>query len=203
MQNLLILLFAILALGCHAQNAEYLAKKFHTLADYKVIRADFIQTRRIAELDMQVKIEGNMVCEKNGRLRWQVTSPVSSVTVIGKDELRHFDAETGKMAVIRPDKFPWMEILRSCMTDWLSGDPEQLARRFELSAKDDRTLRLIPKEMQLKQIFKSVEIRADGQFHAVEAIVIEEKSGDRLDIRFLNVRKNPVLSEKTWWLPPS
>ena len=203
MQTFLILLFSVLALVCSARNADDLARKFKSVAEYKTIRADFIQTRCLAELDMQVKIEGHMACEKNGRLLWQVKSPVSSVTVIGKDELRHFDAETGKTAVIRPDKFPWLEILRSCMNDWLSGDPEQLAKRFELTAKDDRTLRLIPKETQLKQIFKSVEIRADVRFRNVESIVIEEMSGDRMEIRFLNVRKNPVLTDKTWRLPPS
>ena len=203
MQTFLILLFAGLALGCSAQNAAVLAEKFRAAADYKAIMADFVQTRTLAELDMKVRIEGNMVCEKNGRLRWQVNSPVRSVTLIGKDELRHFDAETGKTAVIRPDKFPWLQVLRECMTDWLSADPDRLARRFELTVKDGHTLRLFPKEMQIRQIFKAVEIRADAAFRSIESIVIEENSGDRLEIRFLKVRKNPALTEKIWRMPSS
>lgn len=202
MQTFLTVLLSLFITGCYAGDAAELAAKFRKVADYQAVRADFVQTRRMAELDMQVEIKGEMICEKNGRLRWQVKSPVRSVTVIGKNDLRHFDAETGKMNVIRPEKFPWLQILRECMSDWISGDPERLSRRFELTAKDGRTLRLFPKENQLKQIFKAVEIQADERFGAIESIVIEEKSGDRLEIRFLKVRKNPALTENDWRMPP-
>ena len=78
MQTVLILLLTALCLAGSAQNADELAGKFRTIADYQVIRADFVQIRRVAELDMQVEIKGEMTCEKNGRLRWQVKSPVRS-----------------------------------------------------------------------------------------------------------------------------
>ncbi len=201
MQTFLILLFAALALGCSAQNAENPIEKFRTVADYQVIRADFVQTRKLAELDMKVVFTGEMVCEKNGRLRWQVKTPVRSITVIGENLLKHYDGETGKLAVIRQDRFPWLEMLEKCMSDWISGDPARLARRFEISAKDARTLRLLPKEPALKEIFNAAEIRADARFGAIESIAIEERSGDRLEIRFQNIRKNPVLPESIWELP--
>ena len=200
MQTFLILLLSVLALGCSAQNAGNPAGKFHAVADYRVIRAEFVQTRHLAELDMKVVFTGEMICEKNGRLRWQVKSPVRSITVISNSILKHYDGETGKISVIRQDRFPWLEMLEKCMSDWISGDPAQLARRFELSAKDARTLRLLPKEPALKEIFKAAEIRAAARFDAVESISIEEKSGDRLEIRFRNIRKNPVLPESIWEL---
>ncbi|MBQ9337225.1 MAG: outer membrane lipoprotein carrier protein LolA [Lentisphaeria bacterium] len=198
---LTIFLF-LAALVCSA-GTEELTRKFHTLAVYRTIRADFIQTRRLTELDMTIEIRGEMVCEKNGRLRWQVNSPVRSVTVIADDTLTHFDAETGKTSRIEQRKFPWLKVLRSCLTDWISGDPERLAKRFELTAKDERTLRLTPKEAALKNMFRSVEIRADAAFAAIETIAIEETSGDILTIRFVNVRKDPAgLSDKTWRAAP-
>ncbi len=201
MQTFLILLLAALVLGCSAQNAENPAGKFRAVADYQVIRADFIQTRKLAELDMKVVFTGEMICEKNGRLRWQVKTPVRSITVIGGNLLKHYDGETGKLSVIRQDRFPWLEMLEKCMGDWISGDPAQLTRRFEISVKDARTLRLIPKEPALKEIFNAAEIRANDRFSAIESISIEEKSGDRLEIRFQNIRKNPVLPESIWELP--
>lgn len=201
MQTFLMLLFPVLAFASSAQDAADPAGKFRTVADYRVIRADFVQTRHLAELDMKVVFTGEMVCEKNGRLRWQVKSPVSSMTVIGENLLKHYDGETGKLSVIRQDRFPWLEMLEKCMSDWISGDPAQLARRFELTAKDARTLRLLPKDPALKEIFSAAEIRADARFDAVESISIEERSGDRLEIRFRNIRKNPVLPEGIWELP--
>lgn len=200
MQTFLILLLSVLALGCSAVDAGNPAGKFRVIADYQVIRADFVQTRQLAELDMKVVFTGEMICEKNGRLRWQVKTPVRSITVISNNILKHYDGETGKTSVIRQDRFPWLEMLEKCLSDWISGDPAQLARRFEISAKDARTLRLLPKEPALKEIFKAAEIRADARFVAIESISIEEKSGDRLEIRFQNIRKNPVLPESIWEL---
>ena len=200
MPAFLTLLLLAVSWVCSA-GTEELTQKFRALADYRTIRADFIQTRYLKELDMRVEIKGEMDCEKNGRLRWEVKSPVRSITIMGKTELRHLDIETGKRTAIQAQKFPWLQILRDCLTDWISCDPDRLARRFELSVKDDHTLRLLPKETQLKQIFQSVEIRADLPFRTIEAIIIEEISGDRLEIRFLKVQKNPVLPEKLWRMP--
>ena len=198
----LISVLLLLAAMVGSAGEHPLLEKFRKTADYKVFQADFIQIRHLAELDMKVEIRGEMICEKNGRLRWQVKSPIKSITVIHQNELRHFDGETGKLAVIDSARFPWLGILRDCMTDWITADPERLKRRFRLETKDSRTLCLQPGNDQLRQIFKAVEIRLSADFKAIEQIRIEEKSGDRLTIRFSRIRKNPVLPEKIWQLPP-
>ena len=190
---------------CSAQSRSEtdLLTGFRALADYKIIRADFVQTRHVAELDMKIEIKGEMICENGGRLRWQVNSPVCSVSVIDKEQIRYFDAEAGKTLVIQQSRFPWLKVLRECLADWISGDPERLGRRFERMVLPPRTLRLLPKESTLKQIFKSVEIRANPEFNAIETIVIEELSGYRLEIRFVKVQKNPVLPYQIWRMPPT
>ena len=201
--HLTSLLFLLtMSFGVCAQSIDSLSARFRKIADYRTIRADFIQTRFLSELEMKIEIRGEMISEKNGRLRWLVRSPVKSISLIGADELKHWDGETGKLAVIQQSRFPWLAVLRDCMNDWLSGDPERLRTGFELQVKDAHTLRLLPKAAQLKTIFKAVEIRADAKFDAIETITIEETSGDRLEIRFVSVRKNPVLTEKIWRLPP-
>ncbi|MBO4648524.1 MAG: outer membrane lipoprotein carrier protein LolA [Lentisphaeria bacterium] len=198
--SLLVLL--TLSFGVCAQNIDSLSTRFRKIADYRTIRADFIQTRTLAELEMKIEIQGEMISEKNGRLRWLVRSPVKSITIIGQNELKHWDGETGKLSVIQQSRFPWLAVLRDCMNDWLSGDPDRLKKRFELTVKDGRILRLAPKEDGLKALFKAVEIRADASCDVIEAITIEETSGDRLEIRFVSVRKDPVLAESIWRLPP-
>ena len=198
----LVTVLLILAAFLGSAQDNSLAERFRKAADYRTIQANFVQTRQLTELDMKVEIRGEMVCEKNGRLLWLVKSPIRSITVIKQNELRHFDGETGKLAVIDSSKFPWLGVLRDCMTDWIAADPERLHQRFELETKDSRTLRLRPKIDQLRQIFNAVEIRLSSDFDTVEQILIEEKSGDRLTICFIKVRKNPVLPEKIWQLPP-
>jgi len=197
----LVTVLLILAAFLSSAQDNSLAERFRKAADYRTIQADFVQTRHLKELGMKVEIRGEMVCEKNGRLRWQVKSPIQSITVIKQNELRHFDGETGKLAVIDSSKFPWLGVLRDCMTDWIAADPERLHQRFKLENKDSRTLRLQPENDQLRQIFNAVEIRLSADCKTVEQILIEEKSGDRLTICFIKVRKNPVLPEKIWQLP--
>ena len=71
----------------------------------KVVAADFSQIRHLRELDMDVESRGSMVCELDGRLRWQIDDPVKSVTVIDRERLTHFDAETGKTGAIGAGEF--------------------------------------------------------------------------------------------------
>ena len=200
MQTFLIGLLSVLFFCCSAQDVKTLAEKFRTAADYQAIRADFIQTRTLKELDMQVEIKGEMINERNGRLRWHVKVPFQSITLIGLQTLEHY--ESGKTVAVGIRQLPpGLAILRECFSEWISGDPDRLSKRFELAAKDDHTLRLIPKETGLKEFFRSVEIRADAAFSAVECIRIEESSGDLLEIRFRNVVKNPPLNEEIWKMP--
>ena len=103
------------------------------LARSRVVAADFVQTRRLAGMDMAVEITGSMVFERGGRLRWQVDAPVRSVTVIERDKLTHFDGENGKLAVIRQETFPWMKVLRDSLDDWLAGDPKRFEGRFAVT----------------------------------------------------------------------
>ena len=43
-----------------------------------VVQADFIQTRFLKDLEMEIRITGSMVYERNGRIRWEVKDPVKS-----------------------------------------------------------------------------------------------------------------------------
>ena len=202
MQTFLTLLFSLFFLGCSVRGADALAEKFRAIADYRTIRADFIQTRFLKELDMKVAIEGEMICEKNGRIRWQVKSPFRSITLIGSRSLEHFDGETGKTVVMDSGRLPHgIDILRDCLSEWISGDPDRLSKRFELAEKDECTLRLLPKNAGLGKLFSAVEITAGKTFDSIDRIRIEEASGDLLEIRFLNVVKNPPMSEEIWKMP--
>lgn len=202
MQTLLTLFLCLLFSIGYAQDAGALAEKFRAAADYRTVKADFLQTRFLKELEMKVEIRGEMVSEKNGRLRWQVDSPFRSVTLIGPQKLEHYDAGTGKTSVISASQLPpGVAILRDCLSEWISGDPDRMGKRFDLAEKDDHTLRLVPKDAGLKQFFLSVEITAGKDFATVERIRIEELSGDLLEIRFLNIVKDPPLTAEIWKIP--
>lgn len=178
------------------------AAMMQNLARCRVVTADFVQTRRLAGMDMAVEITGSMVFERGGRLRWQVDAPVRSVTVIERDKLTHFDGESGKLAVIRQETFPWMKVLRDSLDDWLAGDPKRFEGRFAVTSPEPHTLRLVPCGETLKKLYRSVEIELAPDGGSIAAVRLEENTGDRLEIRFLKVKNDPELPQTIWRMPP-
>ena len=197
LSRILLLLSVFGAAAGAAENAELLKT-----ARCRVISADFVQTRRLAELDMEVRITGRMVSELDGRLRWQVDSPVRSVTVIDREKLTHYDGETKKLSVIRREAFPWLRILRDSLDDWLSGDKTRLARRFQVSSPRPRTVLLVPRESARRKLFRCVELEFSEKGDFITVIRIAESSGDKLEIRFSQLRRDPPLPRDLWRMPP-
>ena len=197
----LIAVLVISALNFAVSGGEA-AEAFRLAAAPALVAADFVQVRHLKELDMQVEIRGRMLRERVGRLRWQVDSPVRSVTVIGRDKLVHFDRETRKLAVLDPAAVPGMRTLQECFTDWLSGDPERLKRNFDLARSAPDTLLLRPREAGVRELYREIELRFDSERGVLRAIRICERSGDRMEIRFENIRIDPDVPADVWRMPP-
>lgn len=168
------------------------------LAGNPFTAADFVQTRKLAELDMKLEIRGKMLSERDGRLRWQTDAPLRSVTVIDRDKLAHFDRESGKTAVLKNRDLPWLGVLRECMNDWLGGDKERIEKRFKVTSPDDRSLLLVPKDKQLENFFRAIRLELSTDGNCLERIVMEERGGDTLEIRFLNVVHPAEVPEGAW-----
>lgn len=200
MRHSLTLFMLLFALAVPAAGAD--APAVPEKVSYRVIAADFLQIRRLAELNMEVRITGSMVSELNGRLRWQVNSPVRSITVIDREKLTHYDAETKKLSVIRQESFPWLRILRDSLDDWLSGDRTRLTNRFLVSMPRPRTVRLVPRDAAQKKLFGSVELDFAEKDDLVTTVRIEESTGDKLEIRFSQLRRDPALPKEIWQVPP-
>ena len=190
MPLVLILLLTLLTAAAHAGEPA------------RVIAADFVQTRRLAGMDMAVEITGSMVFERGGRLRWQVDAPVRSVTVIEPDKLTHFDGETGKLAVVPKTAFPWLKLLRDSLDDWLSGDRLRLSGKFETASPERGVLALTPRDPEIRKLYRRAVIRFAPDGETVDSVRIEEPSGDVLTIEFFQVRKDPVLPATIWRMPP-
>ena len=201
MPRTLTILLCLFALAASAA-APDAGTKMLKLSRHRVVAAKFVQIRRIAELGMEVKSTGSMVSELDGRLRWQVDSPVRSVTVIDREKLTHVDGDTGKVAVIEQEKFPWLKMLRSALDDWLSGDPKRIAERFDVTTPRPDTLHLVPRDAALKKLCSCVDIAISERGDAISSIRIAEPGGDTLEIRFSEVVNDPQLPPDIWRMPP-
>ena len=194
-----LLLFAA-ALLCGGGDPAF-AAALQRVGSCRTVAADFTQTRWLRDLDMEVAIRGSMVSEKRGRLLWRVADPVPSVTLITDRKLLHWDGSTGKVAELAAD-LPWLKLLRDSFIDCLSGDLENLSRHFAVEPVPPATLRLKPLTPELGKLYAGIEITIDPKRDAVSRIVLDEPSGDRMTIRFDNVRRDPATPESFWTIPP-
>lgn len=198
-----LILTVCLFLVCTALTASQTpADRLAPLKKVQITSADFTQIRTIADLDMQVEIKGSMIYERNGRLRWQVDSPVRTITIIGSDQLQNYDCETEKLTRIDAKKFPWLTLLRECFTDTFSGDPDALQKQFKIREISPHVLELTPTDAAFINWVQKMKITFRQDFSAVEKVEILEKSGDKLEIIYCNIKLDPVLPESIWKLPP-
>ena len=199
----LALLFAapLLCGGENAALAAALASALKRIGDCRAVAADFTQTRKLADLDMEVVIRGSMVSEKHGRLLWRVDDPVPSVTLITERKLLHWDRATGRVSELAAD-LPWLRLLRDSFTDCLSGDVEKLKRFFAVAEVPPDKLRLTPLTPELKKLYAGIGIVVDLKRDAIAELILDEPSGDRMTIRFDKVRRDPETPEKLWRIPP-
>lgn len=164
-----------------------------------VVQADFIQTRFLKDLEMEIRITGSMVYERNGRIRWEVKDPVKSITVIGKDFLRHYDGDTGKVAELKGKDASWVKLLHSSFSDWLSGDMKKLAENQDCTVEkvSEREFRFTARKKD-KGLFKTLFITFNKEKNGISRILLEEHSGDTMKIEFRAVKHDPVLPDSIW-----
>ena len=201
MRTLILTVFFLLP-GIFLSAAQPLAERLAPLKKVKVTTADYTQIRTIADLEMQVTIQGSMIYEKDGRLRWQADSPVRTITIIGQESLQNYDCETKKLITLDAKKFPWLKLIRECFTDSFAGDPGKLQKRFQIKEITPHILELKPADPLLADWVRTLQLTFRQDFTAVEKVEIQEKSGDKLEILYRNIKIDPVLPETLWKLPP-
>ena len=197
----LLLLFAAAPVRGGAGESPELAAALKRIGECRAVAAKFTQIRQLKDIDMEIVIRGSMASEKDGRLLWRVDDPVPSVTLITGGKLVHWDKTTGKVAELAAD-LPWLKLLRDSFIDCLSGDVEKLRRSFEVGIVPPDKLRLTPLTPELKQLYAAVELVVDLKRDVLSALILDEPSGDRMTIRFEEVRRDPELPESWWRIPP-
>lgn len=181
-----------------AQFSERLAP----FAKWQTVQADYVQTRKIKSLDLNLVITGSMVLEKNGRLLWHAKSPLPSMVIISADSLRLWDAETNQVTTVSASRFPWLKLIYSSMSEWLSGDIKKLENSSRITIKDKHTLELVPEQEFFLKFVSKVEISFTSAYDAVKTMILFENNGDILHFEYKNIILNQTIPESRWLLPP-
>ncbi len=181
-------LFALLSTTTHAQNSD-LKQIFTQLSASSVVRANFVQHKKLASLNKTYVSKGTVVFTKNSGVLWQIQSPVKADLIVTSKKVVQKTQRT--YSQIEVDKTPYGSVA-TMFLQLMSGNETALAKNFNVvSANYSPTkwnVSLTPKSGLFKKLF--VKVDAQGQRY-VDQIVIQEQANNSTTIRFSQQAAQP------------
>ena len=181
-------LFALLSTTAYAQNSD-LKQIFTQLSASSVVRANFVQHKKLASLNKTYVSKGTVVFTKNSGVLWQIQSPVKADLIVTSKKVVQKTQRT--YSQIEVDKTPYGSVA-TMFLQLMSGNETALAKNFNVvSANYSPTkwnVSLTPKSGLFKKLF--VKVDAQGQRY-VDQIVIQEQANNSTTIRFSQQTAQP------------
>ncbi|MDY6482179.1 outer membrane lipoprotein carrier protein LolA [Acinetobacter faecalis] len=181
-------LFALLSTTTHAQNSD-LKQIFTQLSASSVVRANFVQHKKLASLNKTYVSKGTVVFTKDRGVLWQIQSPVKADLIVTPKKIVQKTQRT--YSQIEVDKTPYGSVA-TMFLQLMSGNETALAKNFNVvSANYSPTkwnVSLTPKSGLFKKLF--VKVDAQGQRY-VDQIVIQEQANNSTTIRFSQQAAQP------------
>ena len=169
------------------------------------VRTDFVQQRRLALLQQDIEITGNIVTDESGRLAWRVTAPLRYMLVLDGTNLRQWDEATGREQQMSLKGNPVFEVVARQMRGWFRGDFAPLLKDFDVRAPSDRprSLVFVPHAdsfagKAVKQV--TMTCREDRRY--LQELLIEEATGDQTRMVFTNTVLNATVTADDWKVGP-
>jgi hypothetical protein len=165
------------------------------LAAHPSVRAEFVQTKRMADMQHPLVARGRMLVWGQAGVLWQIEQPISSVIVLREDVSIQIDA-AGRRTMRRAEDDPAAARVGRVLSALLHGDIASLQQWFDVDARmagGRWTIKLTPRKGPMASFLQSMQV--SGATFA-EAVAIEETSGDATEIRFSNQRDGSALSEE-------
>ncbi|MDR0736581.1 MAG: outer membrane lipoprotein carrier protein LolA [Zoogloeaceae bacterium] len=177
---ILLLLFAAPSL-CAA--ADLLQEVANRLTPSPVIRGEFQQTRKLAQIKKPLVSHGRFLVARDYGVIWENIRPFTQSTRLTRDEILQTD---GQKTLMKLDtrKEPVVGIVNGILFSVLSCDVAALAQTFDYSGKaEGKTWRLdfIPKDKGLARLIKALRLTGERDIASVE---MENAAGDVTRIEF-------------------
>ncbi len=164
------------------------------LNKYPVVRAEFVQTQKIAALKRPLVSSGRLLFSRRHGVLWQIEQPYRLAYILAEDRMIEIAAD-GTRRVRGPREVPGLAEIGRIFRAMLSADAASLRPYFEATANGDVTkweIVLLPRQKQLAQFLKRLQLTG-GEF--VETIRIEPDGEDFTRIEFRKSRGDTALTE--------
>ena len=162
-----------------------------TSAAIESIECSFVQTKKMKILDGEMVSSGKMYCRQPGRLRWEYTSPYSSIFIVNEDKV--FLASEGKVDSVDVRKNRMYSEMADFMLGSVSGKYLSDKRSFEVYVCEDGAdwkVTLVPIRKALAQMWEKIVLYFDPENDVLSGIEMYESSEDMTILDFKDIKLN-------------
>jgi hypothetical protein len=169
------------------------------LVDAAVLRGRFEQDKQLQGFRNPLRSNGDFLLVRDRGVIWETRAPFASTTVLTRDRLLQRQPDGGEQIVLDAAHASALAALNALLMALIRGDLDALAQQFEIEEQvdgDGWRLDLTPTDAGLQRVLTAVSLGGDRH---VRSARIVEKSGDRSEIRFLELDDSsaPLTTEES------
>jgi hypothetical protein len=193
MARLIFFMFLSSCIG--TAGADELSDIRARLDKHPQLRANYVQTRRMADVQRPQVARGRMLVWGRDGVIWEIDKPFRAAYVLREEQTIQIAAD-GRQTVRRAEDDAVSARVGRVLNAVVHGDTRALEQWFNIGARMEGgrwSIALTPRQGPMASFLKSMQI-SGGEF--VEAVGIEETGGDTTQIEFRNHRDAAPLSEQ-------
>ncbi len=183
-KRLPILIFSAF-LACSAAFADDFSDVCSKIAERKVTKGSFVQTKSIKKLNREVVSRGTFIIADGEGIFWNTEKPFPSKMAVTKSAVIQTSA-SGKKSVMKSSGNQTFEEFSEILSSVFDGNYENLEKNFEINFSRNGQIWsavLVPKSDVLKKFTKNIEMAGDS---ALKSVILNENTGDFLKYEFSN-----------------
>ena len=177
---------------------QRLSREFSTI---QTVQTRFVEKKQIRILQQEMELVGTLAIEKPGRLAWRIEKPLACTLIISNGNVRQWDEDSQDVQRFSSKKNPIFAMVLDQMQNWFSGNFISLQSDYDVSVTQELPLILefrpkadSPNARVIQRVW--VTIREDLRY--VQAISIEDVSGDLTAITFMDTVLNEAVPSEVW-----
>ncbi len=170
--------------------ASGIADKLSKSAEsFETAYMEFEQVKEISFMESSVASKGIIVCDKQGRVRWEVESPFKSILLRKGDKIFRFEFTLGKWIKLSDANTEAFAKIIEQIRTLVLGNFSDANKDYEVFEKSQKLI-LVPKDERAKKFIKSIEITPSEDFTHPKKMVITDALSDTTTITFVRFIPN-------------
>jgi outer membrane lipoprotein-sorting protein len=161
----------------------------------QTIKRDLIQEKTLSMLSEKIVSNGKFWFKKNNQVRMEYTQPFQYLMIMNQNNIFIKDGQKENKISTRSNKLFQQinKITMDCIQGTVLNNPDYKIKAFENN--QSFLIELTPAAKALREFFKNIDIFVSKKDYSVTRLELNEQSGDKTVITYLNKELNTNLPD--------